>query len=68
MAGINAAAEGGDWRAHEEFLRLSFPEYRQPVAKVEVNATAQAAAIVCDEATRARRIAIREKLQADLKG
>jgi hypothetical protein len=67
LAGIKAAAEKGDWRAWESFLRFSFhADYRQG-ANVSVTATATAQqAIVCDEATRARLIEQRERLQAKL--
>jgi hypothetical protein len=64
LARIKAAGEAGDWRASEAFLRMSFPaDYRRD-ASVNVNAiaTAQQAGIVCDEATRERLIALREKL------
>ena len=63
LAGIKAAGEAGDWRASEAVLRMSFrADYRRD-ASVNVNAiaTAQQAA-VCDEATRERSIALREKL------
>ena len=64
LARIKAAGEDGDWRASEAFLRLSFAaDYRQG-GSVNVNATAsvQAGVIVCDAATRARLIAVRERL------
>ena len=64
LAGIKAAGEAGDWRAWEAFLRMSFPaDYRRD-ASVNVNAiaTAQQAGIVCDEATRQRLIALRERI------
>ena len=63
LAGIKAAGEAGDWRALEAFLRLSFPEYRQPSTKVEVNATAQAGVVVNDE-EREKLIAMRNKALA----
>ena len=68
LATIKAAGEAGDWRASEAFLRLSFPEYRQPATKVEVNASAQAGAIVCTEEQRQRLIALREKLLQERNG
>ena len=64
LAGIKAAGEAGDWRAWEAFLRMSFPaDYRRD-ASVNVNAiaTAQQAGVVCDEAMRARLIALREQV------
>ena len=64
LAGIRAAGEAGDWRALEAFLRMSFPaDYRRD-ASVNVNAiaTGQQTAIVCDEAMRARLIALREQV------
>jgi hypothetical protein len=62
LAGIRAAGEAGDWRAFEAFLRLSFPEYRQPNTKVEVNATAQAATAVVTEEQRMRLIELHNSL------
>jgi hypothetical protein len=49
---IRAAGEAGDWRASVAFLKLSFPEYRQPSTKVDVNANAQAATVVITEEKR----------------
>jgi hypothetical protein len=42
LAVIKEAGERVDWRASAEFLKLSFPEYRQPGTRVEVKANAQA--------------------------
>jgi hypothetical protein len=66
LAGIKAAAEKGDWRAWEAFLRMSFPgDYRQGTS-VTVSATAGAQqAIVCTEEQRARIIAQLERLQGE---
>ncbi len=42
-----------DWRAHAEWLRLSFPgDYRGNVNKIEVSATAQTSSIVLTEEER----------------
>jgi hypothetical protein len=42
-----------DWRAHAEWLRLSFPgDYRGNANKIEVSATAQASSIVLTEEER----------------
>jgi hypothetical protein len=41
LAKIKAAGESGDWRASAEFLKLSFPEYRQGNS-IHVSATANA--------------------------
>ena len=50
------------WRALAEWLKLTFPEHRQG-SSVNVSATAiTQRAIVCDEATRERLIALREKI------
>jgi hypothetical protein len=59
---IKRASED-DWRAAAEWLRLTFPaDYRRASnASVEVN-TAVQTAVVCDEATRARLIAQRERI------
>jgi hypothetical protein len=52
LQGIKAAGQK-DWRAHAEWLRLSFPaDYRGNANKVEVNATAQASSIVLTEEER----------------
>ena len=67
MAGIKAAGEAGDWRAWEAFLRMSFPaDYRRD-ASVNVNASAavQQVGLVCDEAMRARLIALHEKIAGE---
>ncbi len=52
LAVIKEAGELGDWRASAEFLKLSFPEYRQPGTKVEVKANAQAGTVVVTEEKR----------------
>ena len=65
LAGIKVAGEAGDWRASEAFLRMSFPADYCRDASVNVNAIATATAqqaVVCDEATRERLIALREKI------
>ena len=65
LSAIKAAGDK-DWRAHAEWLRLVFPEYRKPSAHVEVNTTAQQAVeVVCDEATRQAMIAAREQFLRD---
>jgi hypothetical protein len=51
-----------DWRALAEWLKLTFPEYRQGNnINISARDTAQQA-VVCDEATRERLIALREKI------
>ena len=53
LAVIKAAAESGEWRAAEAFLRMSFPsDYKQAGAKIEVTATAQQGQVVCTEEQR----------------
>jgi hypothetical protein len=67
LAVIRTAGES-DWRAMAEFLRLSFPaDYRRD-GTLNVNATAnmQQAALVCDEATRAKLIELREAIRAPM--
>jgi hypothetical protein len=66
LAGIKKAGEA-DWRALAKFLELSFPEYRQPHTKIEVNSSAQAqeVEVVCDEPTRQAMIAAREQFLRD---
>jgi hypothetical protein len=69
LASIKRAGET-DWRAQKTFLELSYPEYRQPNTKVEVNTSAQAGdvEIVCDEATRRKLIEARNQfLREDAK-
>ena len=64
---IKRAADD-DWRAAAEWLRLTFPaDYRRPASNtaVEVN-TAVQTGIVCDEATRARLIALRAEMGAPI--
>ena len=52
LQAIKAAGER-DWRAHAEWLRLSFPaDYRGNANKIEVSATAQASSIVLTEEER----------------
>src|SRR5260370_36748493 len=52
LQAIKAAGEK-DWRAHAEWLRLSFPaDYRGNANKHEVSATAQASSIVLTEEQR----------------
>jgi hypothetical protein len=57
LEGIRTAGEK-DWRALAEWLKLTFPEHRQGSINVSATATAQQM-VVCDEATRARLIALR---------
>ena len=64
LEGIRTAGEK-DWRALNEWLKLTFPEYRQAGAKVEVNTNAQAGVgIVCTEEQCMRLIALRERIRA----
>jgi len=52
LQAIKAAGEK-DWRAHAEWLRLSFPgDYRGNANKIQVSATAQASSIVLPEEER----------------
>ncbi len=63
LEGIKTAGEK-DWRALSEWLKLTFPEYRQG-SSINVTATAsaqQATALVVTEEQRHRLIALREKL------
>ena len=61
LEGIKTAGEK-DWRALAEWLKLTFPEHR-PGNNINISATATAPqAVVCDEATRERLIALREKI------
>ena len=61
LAIIKQAALNGDYNAAVQFLRFSFhPDYCKPDTKVQVTATAQA--LVCDEQTRSRLIALNQKL------
>jgi hypothetical protein len=56
LQAIKAAGEK-DWRAHAEWLRLSFPgDYRGNANKIEVSATAQASSIVLTEEERLKLI------------
>jgi transposase-like protein len=66
LSAIRAAGEK-DWRAHAEWLKLCFPEYRKPDTRVEVNTNVQAREVnvVCDEATRKALIAARERFLAE---
>ena len=63
LAGIKKAGKNGNWRALAEFLKLSFPEYRQANTKVEVNTNAQAGEVkvLCDKQTRRAMIEARER-------
>ena len=55
------AAGQKDWRAWAEWLKLTFPEHRQ--SGHNINVTAQAGIqLKCDEATRERLIALRDKV------
>jgi hypothetical protein len=67
LANIKAAGDSGDWRASEAFLRLSFAaDYRKPDANINVSATANMGqALVCDEPTRQRLIALNQRLLTD---
>jgi hypothetical protein len=60
---IKQAAEN-DWRAAAEWLRLTFPaDYRRASnTSVEVNTAVQTQAVVCDEETRQKLIAQRERI------
>jgi hypothetical protein len=61
LEGIKTAGEK-DWRALAEWLKLTFPEHR-PGNNINISAATTAQqAIVCDEATRERLIALREKI------
>ena len=62
LASIKRAGDT-DWRAKKAFLELSYPEYRQPGTKVEVNTAAQAGIveIKADEATRQAMIEARQR-------
>jgi hypothetical protein len=62
LASIKKAGEA-DWRAKKAFLELSYPEYRQPNTKVEVNTAAQAGDIqvVCTGEQRRAMIEARER-------
>jgi hypothetical protein len=61
LAIIKQAALNGDYNAAVQFLRFSFhPDYCKPDTRVQVTATAQA--LVCDEQTRSRLIALNQKL------
>ncbi len=67
-----AAGEASDWQALDAFLRMSFQaDYRRASnTSVEVNQTVQTA-VVCDEETRMKLIAQRERIlkgQAEPKG
>jgi hypothetical protein len=63
---IKSAAESGDPRAAETFLRLSFfPQYTKPDTNVNVGVQTQ---LVCDEATRQRLIELhRRTIQGETK-
>ena len=61
LEGIKTAGDK-DWRALAEWLKLTFPEYRQG-NNINISATATSQqAVVCDEATRERLIALRERI------
>jgi hypothetical protein len=65
LAAIRAAGEK-DWRAHAEWLKLCFPEYRKPDTRVEVNTQAQAGVqVVCTEEQRQALIAARERFLSE---
>jgi hypothetical protein len=64
LQAIKAAGEK-DWRAHAEWLRLSFPaDYRGNANKIEVSATAQASSIVLTEEERLEPIERQRAAQA----
>jgi hypothetical protein len=67
LAGIKDAAEKGEWRAWAKFLELSFPEYRQPSTRIEVNnRQAQGGlTVICTEEQRQAMIAAREQFLKD---
>jgi hypothetical protein len=47
------AAGERDWKAWEAWLRMSFPEYRQPSTKIDVSATDQQGMnVACDARTK----------------
>jgi hypothetical protein len=56
-----------DWRAKKAFLELSYPEYRQPTTKVEVNTSAQAGElqVICTEEQRRAMIEARQRFLLD---
>ena len=57
---IRSAADSGDYKAAETFLRLSFfPQYTKAETNVNVGVQTQ---LVCSEQQRARLIALNEKL------
>jgi len=57
---IKSAAECGDYKAAETFLRMSFfPHYTKPETNVNVGVQTQ---FVCSEETRQRLIALNQKL------
>jgi hypothetical protein len=62
LQGIKTAGEK-DWRALAEWLKLTFPEHRQG-SNINISATAaaQQVGLVCDEETRQRLIALRERI------
>jgi hypothetical protein len=61
LAKIKAAGESGDWRASAEFLKLSFPEYRQG-NNINVSATANAAGAQQVVITPEKRAELQERL------
>jgi hypothetical protein len=57
---IRSAADSGDYKAAETFLRLSFfPQYTKAETNVNVGVQTQ---LVCSEETRSRLIALNQKL------
>ena len=57
---IKSAAESGDWKAAECFLRMSFfPQYTKPDTNVNVGVQTQ---LFCTEETRQRLILLNQKL------
>jgi hypothetical protein len=60
LAKIKAAGESGDWRASAEFLKLSFPEYRQGNS-IHVSATANAQQAKGVVLTQEKRCELQEK-------
>jgi len=67
LAGIKDAAEKGEWRAWAKFLELSFPEYRQPSTRIEVNnrQAQEEITVVCTAEQRRAMIVAREQFLLD---
>jgi hypothetical protein len=64
---IKSAALSGDWRAAAEFLKLTFPDYRNST-KIDVSATASVSPIVMTEEQRMELIERRNRLLALTRG